>query len=156
MVLTVSDTRTPTTDTAGRLLREQLVAAGHEILDHAIVKDEPAEIDRCLRGWLHGDPLPGLILTTGGTGIARRDTTIEIVDSLLHKPLPGFGELFRQLSFTQIGPAAMLSRATAGLATGTHGACFVFALPGSPHAAELALTKLILPELPHLLAERDR
>ncbi|MEO1235261.1 MAG: molybdenum cofactor biosynthesis protein B [Planctomycetota bacterium] len=163
-VLTVSDTRTPDTDVGGRLIREHLAQAGHDVVDHAIVRDESIAIDQQLQYWLtppesaapEAAAPPHAILTTGGTGVARRDTTIEVVEALIDKPLPGFGELFRVLSHQEIGAAAMLSRATAGLATAPQGDCFLFALPGSPHAVELALTQLILPELPHLVWERGR
>lgn len=148
-VLTVSDTRTPDTDTGGRLLREALTGAGHEILAHDLVRDEPDTVRARLEAWLE-DPRIRLVLTTGGTGIAPRDTTIEVVESLLDKRLDGFGELFRMLSFEQVGSAAMLSRATAGLA----GETFLFALPGSTNALRLALDRLILPEIPHLLWQR--
>lgn len=150
-VLTVSDTRTPETDTGGRLVRELLEAAGHRIVASRIVRDEPGEIDAALREWLDAGDAE-LICTTGGTGIARRDTTIEVVDRLLDRRLDGFGELFRMLSWEEVGSAAMLSRAVGGLA----GETLVFALPGSPGAVRLALERLIVPELPHLLWERRR
>lgn len=167
-VLTISDTRTPDTDEAGQLIRTLLTAAGHEIFDHTIVPDEPQQIEQQLHAWLYPDPRspdpgPQLIISTGGTGIAPRDTTIEIIERLIQpphgKPLPGFGELFRMLSYQAIGPAAMLSRAVAGLSSSQgnqDSGVFLFALPGSPNAVRLALEKLILPELPHLLWERSR
>ena len=149
-VLTVSDTRTPETDKGGRLIIDQLEAAGHEAVEYLIVRDEPAQIENQLRAWL--DAKPDVILTTGGTGISSRDTTVEVARRLLDKELEGFGELFRMLSYEEVGPAAMLSRAVAGLAGDT----LLFTLPGSTNAVGLALTKLILPELPHLIWERAR
>ena len=151
-VLTVSDTRTPDTDRGGPLIRRLLEEAGHTVSDHAIVRDEPQAIDQQLDAWLSGQSEIDLILTTGGTGIAPRDTTIEVIQRRLTQELPGFGELFRMLSYEEVGPAAMLSRAVAGLA----GATLIFALPGSTNALELAMTKLILPELPHLVWETRR
>lgn len=148
-VLTISDTRTIQTDSGGALVRRLLTIAGHEIAASAIVKDEPTQIDSQLRHWL-ADPTIHIICCTGGTGIARRDTTIEVVHRLIDKPLPGFGELFRMLSWEKVGAAAMLSRAVAGLA----GETFLFAMPGSTDAVELAMTQLIVPELSHLVWER--
>ena len=149
-VLTVSDTRTPETDKGGRLIIDQLEAAGHEAVEYQIVRDEPAQIENQLRAWL--DAKPDVILTTGGTGISSRDTTVEVARCLLDKELEGFGELFRMLSYEEVGAAAMLSRAVSGLAGDT----LLFTLPGSTNAVGLALTKLILPELPHLIWERAR
>lgn len=150
-VLTISDTRTEATDTSGRLIRDVLQQHGHRVLHYAIVPDDAPAIDAQLRNWL-ADPQLQLICTTGGTGIANRDTTVEVVQRLLDKPLDGFGELFRMLSYEQVGPAAMLSRAVAGLAD----EAFIFAMPGSSKAVDLAMQKLILPELAHLLWERAR
>lgn len=150
-VLTVSDSRGPETDRGGDLLVERLQTADHRVVMREWVKDEPLEIGRVLGEWL-ARPEIQVILTTGGTGISRRDTTVEIVERFLDKRLDGFGEIFRALSFEEIGSAAMLSRAVAGLTRGV----FVFALPGSTAAVELALDRLILPELPHLLWERQR
>lgn len=150
-VLTVSDTRTRENDAGGRFIRDSLEAAGHAVVEQEIVRDDPPAIDAQLRAWL-ASPGLDLICTTGGTGIARRDTTIEVVERLIDKRLEGFGELFRMLSFDQVGPAAMLSRATAGLA----GETLLFAMPGSPAAVELAMTRLIVPELSHLVWERRR
>lgn len=149
--LTISDTRTPETDEGGRIIRELLAAAGHVVAAHAIVRDEPEAIDAQLLAWL-ADTTIQVICCTGGTGIARRDTTIEVVDRLLDKKLEGFGELFRMLSWSEVGPAAMLSRATAGLA----GETMIFAMPGSTNAVRLAMEKLIVPELKHLVWERRR
>jgi len=150
-VLTVSDTRTPETDSGGDLMVDSLLAAGHEVIERKIVRDDPEAIRTCLEAWIEAGQAQ-VVLTTGGTGIARRDTTIEVVEGLLDKELPGFGELFRMLSWQEISSAAMLSRALAGLA----GPCLLFSMPGSPAAVRLALERLILPELPHLLWERRR
>lgn len=150
-VLTISDTRTAETDEAGRIIRTLLTGAGHSQRHYAIVKDEPDLIDQHLRAWL-GESGLDLIVCTGGTGIASRDTTIDVVRRLLEQELEGFGELFRMLSFEQVGPAAMLSRAVGGLA----GETLLFALPGSTNAVRLAMEKLILPELPHMVWERRR
>lgn len=164
-VLTVSDTRTPDTDAGGKLIRQLLTDAGHDVIDHTIVKDDPRQIEQQLAAWLPNQESsitnqksPQVILTTGGTGIAPRDTTVEIVKRLLDKELEGFGELFRMLSYQEVGPAAMLSRAVAGLsAPGSQGnGTFIFTLPGSPNAVRLAMEKPILPELPHLLWERSK
>jgi molybdopterin adenylyltransferase len=150
-VLTVSDTRTAETDTSGQTARELCVAAGHEVTGHRILRDEPAEVralvaDLCARG------AADAILVNGGTGLSQRDSTYEALDSLLDKRLDGFGELFRALSFPEIGPAAMLSRATAGVSRGV----VIFATPGSTAAVRLALERLILPELGHVVAEARR
>ena len=150
-VLTVSDTRTAETDLGGDLIVEGLICAGHQVIERRIVRDDPPSIQACLEVWIRAGQAQ-VVLITGGTGVSRRDTTIEVVERLLDKELPGFGELFRMLSWEEIGSAAMLSRAIAGLA----GSCFLFSMPGSPAAVRLALEKLILPELPHLLWERRR
>jgi len=130
---------------------EGLTQAGHAVDRYELVRDEAKEIAAQLGSWLDHDAFD-LIITTGGTGISSRDTTIEVVERLLDKRLDGFGELFRMLSWKQIGAAAMLSRAVGGLA----GETLLFTLPGSPNAVSLALKELILPELPHLLWERRR
>jgi len=145
-VLTVSDTRTPDTDTSGRAIRELLEGAGHVVTGHDLVRDEPAQVASHVRDRL-GDARTQVIVTTGGTGISARDGTFEAVDALLDKRLAGFGELFRMLSFQDIGSAAMLSRATAG----TIGPTAVFVLPGSESAVRLAMTRLVLPELGHVV-----
>lgn len=150
-VLTVSDSRTLETDTGGAAIVTALTTAGHRLVARALVRDEPADIEEQLRTWLAGGDLD-VIVSTGGTGISSRDTTIEIVERLLSKPLPGFGELFRFLSWDQVGSAALLSRATGGLA----GETLLFALPGSLAAVQLGLEKLLVPELPHLIWERRR
>ena len=147
-VLTVSDSRTPNTDTSGRAIRQMLEGAGHLVTGYAIVKDEPAQVTSHVRAQL-ADPRTQVIVTTGGTGVTSRDGTIEAIDRVLDKWLDGFGELFRMLSFQEIGAAAMLSRATAGTAARK----VIFALPGSEHAVRLAMTRLILPELGHLVQQ---
>ena len=150
-VLTVSDSRGPDGDPGGDLVAERVTGAGHRVVVRDWVRDEPMAIGKVLGEWLARTDVD-VILTTGGTGISRRDTTVEVVERFLDKRLDGFGELFRALSYEEVGAAAMLSRAVAGLARGV----FVFTLPGSPAAVTLALDKLILPELPHLLWERQR
>jgi molybdenum cofactor biosynthesis protein B len=147
-VLTVSDTRTAATDTGGGAIRELLEAAGHSVSGHDIVRDEPRDVAARVSERL-GDSRTHVIITTGGTGITSRDGTYEAVHDLLEKRLDGFGELFRMLSFQEIGPAAMMSRATAGTANGKA----VFVLPGSPNAVRLAMTRLIVPELGHVVQQ---
>ena len=147
-VLTMSDTRTLATETSGRAIAELLEGAGHRVTGRTLVRDDPAEVTRVIRDEIaRGDAR--VIITTGGTGISRRDSTYEAVTALLDKRLDGFGELFRVLSFEDIGPAAMLSRATAGIA----GGCAIFMLPGSEAAVVLAMERLILPELGHVARE---
>jgi molybdenum cofactor biosynthesis protein B len=150
-VITVSDTKTPATDTSGALIRDLLTAAGHHVAGSTIVRDEPAEVARLVREACRRDDVHAVILT-GGTGITSRDSTYEAVEALLDKRLPGFGELFRMLSFQEVGAAAMLSRAQMGL----HARRIVVSLPGSPNACRLALEKLLVPELGHLLREARR
>lgn len=150
-VVTVSDTRTPDTDTSGRLIAELLDAAGHHVHGRTLLRDEPDEVRQLVLDLAHA---PGLdvVITTGGTGITSRDGTFEAIDGILTKRLPGFGEIFRSLSYQQIGAAAMLSRATAGLVERT----VVIVLPGSQHAVRLALEELVLPEIGHLVREARR
>jgi molybdenum cofactor biosynthesis protein B len=150
-VLTVSDTKNQETDTSGALIRQLLTAAGHRVAGAAIVRDEPAEVARLVRAAC-ADPGVQVVILTGGTGITSRDSTFEAVEALLDKRLPGFGELFRMLSFDEIGAAAMLSRAQMGV----HARRVVVSLPGSPNACRLALEKLVIPELGHLLREVGR
>jgi molybdopterin adenylyltransferase len=150
-VLTISDSKTPDTDTSGVLIRRLLGEAGHTILGNAIVKDEPAQVTAVIREGCANRALQAFVLT-GGTGVTSRDSTFEAVEALLDKRLTGFGELFRMLSYAEIGAAAMLSRAQAGVVDGRA----LFSLPGSPNACRLALEKLILPELGHLLREISR
>jgi molybdopterin adenylyltransferase len=143
-VITVSDTRTADTDTSGARIKALLSDAGHTLAGYWILRDEP-DLIRARLGNL-GPEVQAVILN-GGTGLARRDTTFEAVQSLFDKTLDGFGELFRMLSFADIGAAAMLSRATAGVIGGRA----VFSVPGSTAAVELAMTKLILPEIGHIV-----
>jgi molybdenum cofactor biosynthesis protein B len=150
-VLTISDSKTPDTDTSGALIRDLLIKAGHTVVGHAIVTDEPAQVTARVREGC-GDPNVQAFILTGGTGVTSRDATFEAVEALLDKRLTGFGELFRVLSYEEIGAAAMLSRAQAGVVKGRA----LFSLPGSPNACRLALEKLILPELGHLLGEINR
>ena len=150
-VLTVSDTRTEANDTGGQAIRELLEGAGHSVSGHAIVKDEPSQVTAIVRRQL-ADPATQVIISTGGTGISARDTTYEAVTGLLEKRLDGFGELFRMISFHQIGSAAMMSRATAG----TVGRKAIFVLPGSPAAVRLAMEKLIVPELGHVVQQLSK
>jgi molybdenum cofactor biosynthesis protein B len=147
-VLTVSDTRTLDTETSGRAIAEILIAAGHTVVDRQIVKDEPADVARIVRAELAAGRARAII-TTGGTGVARRDSTYEAITALFEKRLDGFGELFRMLSYQDIGSAAMLSRATAGVVSG----CVIFMLPGSEAAVRLGTSKLIAPELGHIVRE---
>jgi molybdenum cofactor biosynthesis protein B len=147
-VITVSDTRTLESDTGGALVAQLLEQAGHPVVAREIAKDERAQIASALRAQLARDEVRAVILT-GGTGVAPRDVTPEAIEPLLERVLPGFGELFRALSYQEIGSAALVSRALAGLASGR----VVFALPGSRGAVELAMRKLVLPELAHLAAE---
>lgn len=147
-VITVSDTRTPDTDRSGQLAQELLLQAGHTIAHYRLVKDEPDQIQTQLAELCQNPQLEGIILN-GGTGIAPRDTTYDAVAALLEKQLPGFGELFRWLSYQEIGSRAMASRAIAGVYRGT----LIFSLPGSSNAVRLALEKLVLPELVHLVGQ---
>jgi len=147
-VLTISDTRTLDTETSGRAIADLLTEHGHAVVDRAIVRDEPADVARLVREQAARDDVEAII-TTGGTGLSRRDATYEALVTLFDKRLDGFGELFRALSFDAIGPAAMLSRACAGVVNGR----VLFALPGSEHAVRLAMTRLILPELGHIRRE---
>jgi molybdopterin adenylyltransferase len=150
-VLTVSDTKTPETDTSGALIRDRLTGAGHSVIGSTIVRDEPADVARVVREAC-GDGRVQVVILTGGTGITSRDSTFEAVTALLDKRLPGFGELFRVLSYQEVGAAAMLSRAQMGI----HAGRIVVSLPGSPNACRLALDKLLLPELGHLVREVSR
>ena len=145
-VLTISDSKTPETDTSGALIRERLTGAGHTVVGHAIVRDEPTQVTAVIRTGCADLAVEAFILT-GGTGVTSRDSTFEAVEALLDKRLTGFGELFRMLSYEQIGSAAMLSRAVAGVARGT----IVASMPGSTAAVELAMSRLLVPELGHLV-----
>ncbi|MCY3836782.1 MAG: molybdenum cofactor biosynthesis protein MoaB [Anaerolineaceae bacterium] len=147
-IITVSDTRTPETDTNKHYLEERLTALGHRVLAYRLIPDEPTQV-RAVLDELVALPELQLLLYNGGTGIARRDTTFDVISRLLEKPMPGFGELFRMLSYDEVGAAAMLSRATAGVYRGK----LVFSLPGSNNAVRTAVEKLILPEIEHLAWE---
>ncbi len=147
-VLTVSDTRTSETDSSGALIVSMAEEAGHRVVSREIVPDEPASMTFVLRG-LHARDDLHAVLVTGGTGISPRDRTYETVTALLTKLLPGYGELFRMLSFAEIGPACLLSRAVGGLMD----KLVILVMPGSRAAVELAMRRIILPELPHIVYE---
>jgi molybdenum cofactor biosynthesis protein B len=150
-VITLSDTRNESTDSSGKRIRELLGEAGHKLAHYRILPDDPVAIAPVIGEFiLRGDL--DVILTNGGTGIARRDQTIDVIEKVIDQPLPGFGELFRMLSYEQIASGAMLSRAIGGIARGK----LIFAMPGSTKAVELAMAKLILPELKHLIRELTR
>jgi molybdenum cofactor biosynthesis protein B len=145
LVCTVSDSKTPETDTSGQLIRDLLAGAGHEVVGYQVVRDEPSQVHAVIhQACTH--PGVQVVIFTGGTGITARDQTFEAIDTLLEKRLPGFGELFRWLSYQEIGSAAMLSRAQAGVRAGRA----IFSVPGSPAACRLAVERLILPELSHI------
>ncbi len=146
--LTVSDTREPATDRSGQVARRLISAAGHAVLDYRIVPDEPEQIRGVVVEWLGRDDLDAVVVS-GGTGISPRDRTVEALAALVDQRLDGFSEIFRLLSYEQVGSAAMLSRTLGGVAHAKP----LFVLPGSPQAVELALERLILPELGHILAE---
>ncbi len=143
--MTVSDTRTPESDVSGARIRTALESAGHRVVAYAILPDEPSRIREHVERAL-ADPAVRAVIVNGGTGIAPRDTTYEALTSLFEKRLEGFGELFRMLSWEQVGAAAMLSRAAAGVARGK----ILVSLPGSPDAVALAMDRLLVPELGHM------
>jgi molybdenum cofactor biosynthesis protein B len=149
-IVTVSDTRTPETDSSGKLIRQLVEGAGHHITGYRIVRDEPDEVRAALDEF--SDGRARLVIFNGGTGISKRDRTFDVISKALEKTLPGFGELFRMLSFQEVGAAAMLSRATAGVYRDT----VIFSTPGSPNAVQVAVEKLILPEIQHLAWELGR
>jgi molybdenum cofactor biosynthesis protein B len=151
MVVTCSDTRTHETDTSGKLICHLLKEQGHTIADQYLIKDEPEEIIRLLEKATEQTGTH-VVIINGGTGISRRDSTYEAVDGFLEKKLDGFGELFRYLSYKDIGSSAMLSRATAG----THGHVVIFSIPGSQGAVRLAMEKLIIPEMGHIAGELSK
>jgi molybdenum cofactor biosynthesis protein B len=151
VVVTVSDSRTIATDTGGAAAVQALQDAGHSVLERLILPDEPRQIDERLAA-LAKRPDVDAILLTGGTGVSRRDRTCETVTARLDRILPGYGELFRMLSYQEIGPAAMLSRAVGGVM----GEKIVLTMPGSQAAVRLAMDRLIVPELPHLVREATR
>ena len=148
-MLTISDTRTAETDASGDAIAQALTSAGHDVVGRRIVRDDPATVREIVRAESRNVPV---IVTTGGTGLTARDSTYEAISTLLDKRLDGFGELFRMLSYEQIGSAAMLSRACAG----SIGTTAIFSLPGSEAAVRLAMDKLILPEIGHVVRELHR
>lgn len=147
-IVTVSDTRTEENDTSGQTIRALLAESKHNVTYYSILKDDPTQIAISVKVLSHKEDVD-VILLNGGTGIGRRDSTIDAVAGLFKKTIVGFGELFRMLSYNEIGSAAMLSRAVAGVYQGK----LVFCMPGSTHAVRLAMEKLILPELAHLVWE---
>ncbi len=147
-VVTVSDTRTRETDKSGQLIQQLLLNANHAVEAYAIIKDEPAQIQEQIQ-LLGKDSILDVVIFNGGTGIAPRDTTYDAIEKLLSKTLPGFGELFRFLSYQEIGSRAIASRAVAGI----YQQKLIFSLPGSSNAVRLAMSKLILPELVHLVSQ---
>ncbi len=147
-VITLSDTRTAETDRSGQRIRQLLKQEGHQVCADHLIPDDPEKLGPLLDDLIAEDDL-NVILTNGGTGISRRDLTIPVISEHIHTALPGFGELFRMLSYQDIGSGAMLSRALAGITRNT----LLFTMPGSTNAVELAMTKLILPELRHLIFE---
>jgi molybdenum cofactor biosynthesis protein B len=151
MVITCSDTRTPDTDSSGQLIMRLLKDQGHEVAAYHLVKDEPAQIKARIEEAAGNDAVQAIIIN-GGTGISRRDSTFEAIDALLEKRLDGFGELFRYLTYQDIGSPAIMSRATAGLYRGR----IMFSTPGSEGAVRLAMEKLILPELCHIVRELSK
>ena len=151
VVMTISDTRTEETDASGRAIAELLTAAGHTVAGRAIVKDDAVLVRGTIERHLATADVQAII-TTGGTGITSRDSTYEAVSGLLQKRLDGFGELFRLLSYQQIGPAAMMSRACAGLVAGR----IVVSLPGSEAAVRLAMERLLIPELGHMVQQANK
>ena len=144
-VLTVSDSRTEATDVSGRLIRALFNEAGHTLVDTELVRNNPQQIQAAVRRFLQGPA--ACLVATGGTGAGRRDLTVDTIRPLLDKELPGFGELFRWLSYQEIGSAAVMSRALCGVSRGK----LLYCLPGSEAAVRLAVGKLVLPELPHLV-----
>lgn len=147
-IITLSDTRSPQTDTSGQAIRRLLENAGHHVIDYRVLKDDVAALTGAMNELLARADIDA-ILSNGGTGISPRDQTIDVMARMIEQPLPGFGELFRMLSWEQVGSGAMLSRAIGGIAK----AKLVFAMPGSTTAVELAMSKLILPEIGHLIRE---
>lgn len=148
MVITCSDTRTPETDTSGQLIMKLLKEQGHLVLAYHLVKDEPLLIKERIGEALRTEGIHAIVVN-GGTGISRRDSTFEAVDAMLEKRLDGFGEIFRHLTYQDIGSPAIMTRATAGIVHGR----VLFSTPGSENAVRLAMEKLILPELGHLVKE---
>ncbi|GBL38933.1 MAG: MogA/MoaB family molybdenum cofactor biosynthesis protein [Nitrospiraceae bacterium] len=151
MVITCSDTRTPDTDTSGQAIHKMLRQFGHEVISYYLVKDEPAQITDRIKEGLANDAIQAIIIN-GGTGISKRDSTFEVIDAMLEKRLVGFGEIFRYLTYMDIGSPAIMSRATAGIIKGR----ILFSTPGSENAVRMAMEKLILPELGHLVKELSK
>ncbi len=150
-VITISDTRTERDDESGRLIRQKLSENGHRVILHCILKDEADSVEKKIYELLR-EKEPQVIITTGGTGVSRRDITVETIYPILEKNLDGFGELFRFLTYQEIGTGSIMSRAVAGVAGGK----VILCLPGSPEATNLAMDKIILPELGHLVMEATR
>ncbi len=150
-VITLSDTRTDLTDMSGKFIKHALTEAGHTVPYYRVLKEDRVKIKTLLQDCL-ADPQVNVVITNGGTGIASRDSTIEVLASVLEKQLDGFGELFRMLSYQEIGPAAMMSRALAGIAKNR----VLFAIPGSTNAVRLAMEKLILPQAGHIYWELNK
>ncbi len=150
-LLTISDTRNQSTDKSGQLIKTMLEKASQTLVAYQIVKDEPQQIKHTIDHW-HQSIKPDIIITTGGTGLASRDNTVPIIKQFIKQEIVGFGEIFRMLSYQQIGPAAILSRALAG----KRDHAYIFALPGSTNAVKLALEKIIIPQISHLIYEKNR
>ena len=150
-VITISDTRTVETDSGGKIIVKLLTEAGHEIVGKTIVPDNPDQVKRAVQTQLSNSGVDAVI-TTGGTGISSRDQTYEAINDILEKRIDGFGELFRSLSYHEVGTAAMLSRAQAGSSQGK----IVVSIPGSENAVRLAVSKLLVPELGHLVRAAGR
>ncbi len=148
-VVTVSDTRTEATDRSGAFIQQGLTEGGFSVVRYEIIPDDTRRVAAALKA---SAEVAEAVLFNGGTGITARDLTVDVISEKLDKPLPGFGELFRMLSYEEVGAAAMLSRATAGVYRST----LVFSMPGSPNAVQLAMEKLILPELKHMVWELGR
>jgi len=151
MIITCSDTRIADTDSSGQLIQKLLKDQGHTVVGYHLVKDDPAEIQLWITRATANEAVQTLIIN-GGTGISRRDATFEAVDAMLEKRLPGFGEIFRLLTYQEVGSPAIMTRATAGIIKGR----VLFSVPGSEHAVRLAMEKLILPELGHLIQQLSK
>ena len=151
MVITCSDSRTPETDSSGQRIMHMLNDAGHAVVAYHLIKDEPSKIKAKVKATLTDKKIQAIIIN-GGTGISKRDSTFEAVDAMLEKRLVGFGEIFRYLTYQDIGSPAIMSRATAGIIKGR----VLFSTPGSENAVRLAMEKLILPELGHLVKELSK
>jgi molybdenum cofactor biosynthesis protein B len=154
-VVTISDSRTEADDESGRFIRERLTEGGHRVVDHAIIKNDADAVRGHVRALAARDDVQ-VIITSGGTGISHRDVTVDTVLPMLEKRLDGFGELFRQLTYEEIGTGSIMSRAIAGVIGGTSGAVVVVCFPGSLGAAKLAVNRIILPEIGHLVREATR